>query len=269
MYATIPLATVLGEVRKIGATSIDIWSRVHSDHRDQVRSMGLEAFGALLREHEVELGVFTCYPLGPFRLQGEMAAVRQLGGEAVLCGTTGPREPAGQAAKVAVRAFLERMQPHIAKAEELGVTILLENHANQLLHTPDSLRYFADMNRSPHLKLAYAIHHMQAADPTQIAPLIAELGNDAIGFIYFQEHGKGAHKKMPKHEEMQQMPGFGGGLDYRPIVAACRQVEFSGPVEIFMHPVPRGIPILPTASEITAAINKSRRYVEACLEESA
>jgi hypothetical protein len=35
-----------------------------------------------------------------------------------------------------------------------------------------------------------------------------------------------------------------------------------------MHPTPRGIPILPTVSEISAAINKSRIYVEKCLKET-
>lgn len=69
--------------------------------------------------------------------------------------------------------------------------------------------------------------------------------------------------------EMRQMPGFGGGLDYKPIVKALRDIRFSGWVEIFMHPTPRGVPILPTAREITDAINRSRRYVEACVRETA
>ena len=33
-----------------------------------------------------------------------------------------------------------------------------------------------------------------------------------------------------------------------------------------MHPVPRGIPILPTAREVTDAVNRSRRYLEECLQ---
>ena len=32
-----------------------------------------------------------------------------------------------------------------------------------------------------------------------------------------------------------------------------------------MHPVPRGIPILDTAEEVTAEINRARRYLESCL----
>ena len=36
-----------------------------------------------------------------------------------------------------------------------------------------------------------------------------------------------------------------------------------------MHPTPRGIPILPTVGEITAAVNKSRAYLDKCILETA
>jgi sugar phosphate isomerase/epimerase len=87
--------------------------------------------------------------------------------------------------------------------------------------------------------------------------------------MYFQEHSAGIFEKQPKEIEMQQLPGYGGGLDYRLIVSALRDINYSGLVEIFMHPIPRGIPILPTIPEITAAINKSRDYIEECLAETA
>jgi sugar phosphate isomerase/epimerase len=86
--------------------------------------------------------------------------------------------------------------------------------------------------------------------------------------MYFQEHSEGMMKKTSKEIEMQQLPGL-GPLDYRPIVKALRDIGYTGYVEIFMHPTPRGIPILPTVAEITAAINKSRAYVEKCLAETA
>jgi len=208
--------------------------------------------------------VFTRYPLGPFKLQEEMEVARKFGAEIVLCGTTKPSQPSGDAAKVAVKAFLEKMKPHVAAAEERGMTIAVENHSSQLLYHPDSLRYFAEFNTSKHLGVAFAPHHLyQFVD--QIPALIRELGDDNIPFMYFQEHSEGMKKKAPKEIEMQQMPGFGGGLDYRPIVKALRDINYRGYCEIFMHPVPRGIPILPTAKEITAAINKSRAYVEGCL----
>jgi len=48
-----------------------------------------------------------------------------------------------------------------------------------------------------------------------------------------------------------------------------RGIRFAGVVSCFMHPTPRGVPILPTTAEVTAAVNKSRAYVEACLKEIA
>jgi hypothetical protein len=40
---------------------------------------------------------------------------------------------------------------------------------------------------------------------------------------------------------------------------------YAGPIEIFMHPVPRGVPILETSAAITAEVNRARRSLEACL----
>jgi sugar phosphate isomerase/epimerase len=67
---------------------------------------------------------------------------------------------------------------------------------------------------------------------------------------------------MPTEEEIQQMPGR-GKLDFKPLFAALGKIGFTGPTEIFMHHTPRGIPILPTAPEVTAEINRSRAYLDA------
>jgi sugar phosphate isomerase/epimerase len=196
-----------------------------------------------------------------------MAWVKKLGGKIVLTGSKGPKDPEGDAAKDAVKRFLEDMKPHVAKAEELGVTIAIENHVGQAIYHPDSLRYFAEFNHSAHLGIAFAPHHLHRwAD--QIPKLLRDLGARNLPFIYFQEHSEGMMKKTSKEIEMQQLPGL-GTLDYRPIVKALRDIGHTGYVEIFMHPTPRGIPILPTAAEITAAINKSREYVEKCIAETA
>ncbi|MBI5773685.1 MAG: TIM barrel protein [Verrucomicrobia bacterium] len=268
MYGEMPLDVILPEVAKTGSEAIDIWCKVHGNQREQITEMGDDAFAALLRQHKVKLGVSTRYPLGPTGLADEMTWMKKFGGGIIVTGSKGPREPAGEAAKTAMKAFLETMKPHVAKAEENGVTIALENHDKQLLYHPDSLRYFAEFNKSKHLGVAFALHHLhQWAE--QIPALIRDLGPRQIPFIYFQEHSEGIRVKVAKEIEMKQMPGFGGGLDYRPIVKALRNINYGGYVEIFMHPTPRGIPILPTVPEITAAIIKSRAYVEKCLKETA
>jgi sugar phosphate isomerase/epimerase len=61
-----------------------------------------------------------------------------------------------------------------------------------------------------------------------------------------------------------QLPGR-GEMDFVPIVAALKKINYSGWAEVFMHPVPRGIPIMPTAAEVTSQINSVRKYLELCL----
>ena len=266
MYGEMPLADILPEAAKAGCEAVDIWCKVHGNQREQIMEMGDEAFAALLKKHGVKLGVSTRYPLGPLKLQDEMAWMNKLGGKVIVTGSTGPKDPEGDAAKDAVKKFIEEMKPHVAKAEELGITIAIENHVGQAVFHPDSLRYFAELNRSANLAIAFAPHHLfRWAD--QIPKLLRDLGAKNLPFVYFQEHSEGMMKKTSKEIEMQQLPGL-GALDYRPIVKSLRDIGHTGYVEIFMHPTPRGIPILPTVPEITAAINKSREYVEKCIRET-
>ena len=266
MYGEMPLDVILPEAAKTGASAIDIWCRVHGNQREQIDDMGHEAAQALFAKHKVKPAVFTRYPLGPFGLRDEMKIARKFGVEMLVAGTTGPSEPKGEDAKQAVKSFLEKMKPHIDAAEENGVVIAVENHDRQLLYHPDSLRYFAEFNTSRHLGVALAFHHLHAF-VDEIPAIIRDLGDHNIPFIYFQEHSAGIRNKVSKEVEMQQMPGFGGGLDYRPIIAALKKINYGGYCEIFMHPTPRGIPILPTVAKVTAAINKSRTYLEGCLKE--
>jgi len=65
---------------------------------------------------------------------------------------------------------------------------------------------------------------------------------------------------------LMQLPGR-GTLDFRPMLAALKKIDFSGWTEIFMHPVPRGIPILDTAAEVTDELERARIYLENLLKE--
>ncbi len=267
LYGEMRLDEILPEVAKTGCSAIDIWCRPHGNQREQIAEMGDDAFAALLTKHRVKLGVSTRYPLGPTGLAAEMKWMKKFGGGTIVTGSGGPSEPSGSDAKKAVLAFLEKMKPHVAMAAESGVTIAVENHNRQFLHHPDSLRYFAEFNRSAHLGVALAPHHLHPWIG-QLPALIRDLGAKQLPFMYFQEHSEGISKKVSKEIELRQLPGFGGGLDYRPIIKALAAIRFTGLVEIFMHPTPRGIPILPTVPEITAAINRSRDYLGHCQREA-
>lgn len=268
MYGDMPVDTVLGEVKKAGCESVDIWRKIHATHREQIEEMGDEAFQALLKKHEIPLAVSTCYPLGPFKQDDELRWVKKNGGVMTVCGTgsMGEKNPQGAEAKKQVQAFFEKLKPHYELAGELGITMALENHGNSMLSHPDSIRYFIELNPSKNVGIAFAPHHLHD-HIEEIPKLIREIGNEQLPFIYFQEYHPSSKATMPKEEELKQLPGF-GSLDYVPIVAALREIKFSGLAEIFMHPTPRGLPVLPTAPEITAVINKSRAYLDECLAKS-
>ena len=79
--------------------------------------------------------------------------------------------------------------------------------------------------------------------------------------FYAWQYGMGCMKKLPKEQELLQMPGR-GKLDFNPIIQSLKDMNYSGYTSIFMHPGPRGIPILPTAKETTNEIVRSKKYLD-------
>jgi len=235
MYGKLKLADVVPEVPKTGTHVIDLWPLRHADQREQMEAMGHEKFAELLDKHHVKLGMTTRYDLGPFGLQDEMRVLDKFGGRLVISGSKGPRDVEGDEAKRAVKQFIEEMKPHVEVAEGLGVTIGIENHG----HAPQDEQF--------------------------LAKLIEDLG-PKLAHFYAWQHGKGCMEKLPKEQELEQMPGR-GVLDFKPILAALKKIDYQGWTEIFMHPVPRGIPIMPALEEVTAEINRARAYLAECLRE--
>jgi sugar phosphate isomerase/epimerase len=259
MYGYTSLGEIMPEVRKIGASAIDVWPKVHGSQREQLDEMGEEAFAELLQQHNVSLGCITQYKLGPFGLQNEMRLASRLNCGAMVTGGKGPIGLKGTELKSAVAAFVEKMKPHLATAEQSNVTIAIENHANNLVESPDSLKWLAELRPSTHLGIAFAPYHLPQ-DAESLAALIRSLG-DSIAVFYAWQHGMGCMKKLPKEQELLQMPGR-GELNFTPMLEALRDIDYSGWTEIFMHPFPRGIPIHPTTAAVTSEINRSRNYLE-------
>ena len=260
MYGYLYLGEILPEVVKCGASHLDIWPKSHGNQREQLQDLGEELFQSLLRKHKVSLGCITQYKLGPFGLQNEMRVAQRLGCQTIVTGGRGPKGLKGAELKKAVAGFLEQMKPHLEVAEETNVTIAVENHANNLIDSPDSLRYLIELRPSKNISVALAPYHLPQ-DSQLIARLIRDLGNEGLEMFYAWEHGDGCHQRLPKEQELKQLPGR-GPLDFGPIVNALRDVSYDGWTEIFMHPVPRGIPIMETAAQVTKEINGSRAYIE-------
>ena len=259
MYGKAPLADVLTEVRKIGARHIDLWPMPHANHLEQVVEMGADRVARMLSDAEVELGVITRYDLRPNTIGEGLPLVKRLGGRMLI---TGAGQGRGESDQERIGAFLETMKPQVERAAGEGVVLGIENHGNTLLDTPNSIRTFAEMNESPNLGIALAPYHLPQ-EPDRIAQLIRDIGSDLVFFQGWQ-HGMGCRKKLPKEQEMLQMPGR-GPLDFGPIVRALRAVDYRGWTEIFMHPVPRGIPIRDTTANVTEEICRAKNYLDGCL----
>lgn len=264
MYGHTALDEILPEVSKAGAAAIDIWPKSHGNQREQLDEMGEEKFAAMIKKQNVSLGCITQYKLGPFGLRDEMRLAQRLGCQTIVTGGKGPKGLQGTELKAAVARFIEQLKPHLAVAEETGVTIAIENHANNLVDSADSLKWLAELRPSKHLAIALAPYHLPQ-DEAALAKLIRALGN-SIAMFYAWQHGMGCHVKLPKEQELLQMPGR-GKLDFAPLLSALKGIKYAGWTEIFMHPVPRGIPILDSVDAVTAEINHARAYLQGILKE--
>jgi len=247
MYGKLPLADVIAQTPKAGSMSLDIWRAPHADQREQATAMGDDAFAALLKMHGVKLKATTIWGK-PF--EDELRFVKKMGGDLLITGFV-PKSDA--------KGFIEKLKPQLALAQEMGVTVAIENHGSDM----DAIRQFADEAKSPQLKIALAPYHLPQ-DAQALGKLIEAIG-PKIGLFYAWQHGMGAMKKLPKADELKQMPGR-GDLDFTPMLAALKKIKYAGPTEIFMHPVPRGVPILDTAEMVTAEINRAAAYLESCLK---
>ncbi len=259
MYGTAPLAEIVPEVARTGAKHLDVWPRPHGDQREQMEAMGHEAFASLLARHGVRLGCLTRYDLGPFGLAGELKVAQRFGCRTIMTGAKGPKGLAGPELRAAVEKFAEQMKPHCALAEQHGVTIAIENHANGLMESPDAIRWLVEFAPSA-LGIAFAPYHLQQEE-SLLAALLRECGKQLAVFIAWQ-HGKGSTKAQPPADEMLQLPGR-GPLDFGPLVAALREIAFHGWTNIFMHPFPRGRPIVEGGvAVVSAEINRARAYLD-------
>ena len=266
MYGELPLSEILPDIRKTGAEHIDIWPRKHGNQREQIEAMGHDRFAEMLAQHRVRLGCLTHYDLGPFGLAKDMPLAKRFACPVMVCGGKGPKGLKGSKLKAAVKTFAEQMKPHLETAAENGVTVAIENHGNNVIDSPDSLKWLLEFRSRENMKIAFAPYHLEnlGVDAAEFGRLIRQLGNE-IEIYYAWQHGMGCMKKLPKEQELLQMPGR-GELDFTPTVAALKEIDYRGFTEIFMHPVPRGIPILPTAKETTAEINRARGYLENILK---
>jgi sugar phosphate isomerase/epimerase len=261
LFGNLPLAEILPVVKSTGADAIDLWPKVHGTQREEIDALGHDRFAEMLRQHGLTLGATTRFDRGPLRLSDEIEAVQKLGGKIIVTGSAGKPQTPGKATKEEVAAFAEKLKPVGEKAAAAGLTVAIENHIHALIESPDSLRWLAEL-APPGIGIAFAPFHLPQ-DPALLAGLIRGL-DPKLALFYAWQHGKGASAPISKDDERLQLPGR-GPLDFRPLLAALRDIHFTGPTEIFMHPTPRGQPIAPTAAEVATLIAEARAYLERLL----
>lgn len=267
MYGYQYIGEILPELKKTASAAIDLWPKVHGNQREQLADFGEERFQKLLSQHGASVGCLTQYPFSSADKKSELAEeirlASRLGADTVVTGGHGPHTLKGAELKSAVRKYVEGMKPVVEVAEDTGVRLAIENHGHNLIASPDSLKWLAEFAPSRHLAIAFAPYHLPQ-DAEFLGELVDTLG-DSIALFYAWQHGMGCMKKLPKEQEMLQLPGR-GDLDFAPMLAALRRMNYAGWTEVFMHPVPRGIPILETTSAVTDAINETRQYLENTLK---
>ena len=253
------LEQILPLAKRLGVLSIDVWPKVHGNQREQLAQLGESKFVELLSRHDCKLECLTQYPLGPFGLTDEMRLAKRLGCGTIVTGSGGPKGLSGQELKQGVREFAEKMKPHLDVAAECGVTIAIENHANSMLDTPDSLRWLCEFRPSDKLAIAFAPYHLP-----QNQELLKQLIRDVLPSIevfYAWQHGKGCMQAQPKEDELLQLPGR-GSLDFAPLFAELKKGDYNRWTEVFMHPFPRGIPIVEGLDQATELLAEAKAYVD-------
>jgi len=253
------LEEILPIAKRLGINSLDIWPKVHGNQREQLAEMGEDKFVELLSNNGCRLDCLTQYPLGPFGLADEMRLAKRLGCQTIVTGSGGPKGLQGDELKASMREFVEKLKPHLELAHQTGVTIAIENHANSLLDSPDSMRWLCEMRPSDRLGIAFAPYHLP-----QNQELLSKLVRDVLPCIevfYAWQHGKGCMQAQPKHDERLQLPGR-GSLDFLPLFRELRRGNYNRWVEVFMHPFPRGIPIAEEMPEVFELLSEAKSYVD-------
>ncbi len=269
LFGTEKLATILPLAKQLGISAIDLWPKIHGSQREELTEMGEDHFQSLLHQHNIQLGCITQFPLGPFGLQEEIKLCQRLNCHTIVTGSGGQAGLRADDQKQAIKNFFESIQTHWDHARKHQVTIAIENHSKSLLDSPDSLRWFCEFHDQASrgdksgLGIAFAPYHL----PQDIT-LLAQLLKDVLpctSLFYAWQHGKGCMQAQPKEDELLQLPG-NGSLDFSLLLEVLQSNRYDGWTEIFMHPFPRGIPILPELNLATEELQKAKNYLEALIQ---
>jgi len=248
MLAELPIEDVCARVAKLGFDAIDIWCPFDRCKHlaDVVTRLGPDGLKQLLAKHKLALSSFTTYttPAEAVGFPAYAEFIGKCGGGLVVRESQYIRVNPQQLT-TAMRAFFEALKPQIEQAAQAKVRLVIENHCDALLSTPDSFKAFVDLNPAPlHVGLGIAPHHLQNIQAS-VAEAIGIAGSQLLFFYAWQ-----------MAEGMDQLPGH-GPADFLPWLKALAKINYQGYVNPFMHGHQ-------TPEELTAGMAKACAYLKTC-----
>jgi len=240
-FMQLPIEQACERIAGLGFEAIDIWSAHEGcPHLDDVaKRLGPEGLKALLAKHKLKLFAFSVYA-GGYARYAELLG--RAGGGVAIQGSAPPCKPDELTGRM--RQFIDGLKPLVELAEKHDSYLAIENHGHALLDSPDSLKAFVDVNKSPRLGIALAPYHLQAIKAS--VPEAIRICGPQLFFFYAWQH-------FPEH---QQLPGI-GPTDMTPWIRALAEVQYRGYVNPFMHGHPE-------PDVMTANLATSRDYLRTC-----
>lgn len=241
LYAEQSLDRACGEIASLGIQAVDIW---HVQGWCEHLAGGPAAVGATLRRHGLRLEAVSAYNTSLEEVAALLPVTADLGGHAVVTGSTPPQTP--------VAEFAAAIAPLVRQAGDLGVRLAIENHGQA---TIDSIASMLDLTqRLPAQGLGIAlapIHLWNLGEAT--ADAIRAL-RDRIAVMYLWDWGPTAVRNWKDPSE--QFLGT-GQMDFAPIALALREIAYPRPLCLFAHGPERWAPQRTTAA-LAMALRKAQ-----------
>jgi sugar phosphate isomerase/epimerase len=245
-FSSLPIESAIARIAELGFDAIDIWSaHAGCPHLDDVlHRLGPEGLLPLLEKHHLSLYSFSVYK-GGYRKYAELLG--QCGGGIAVRGSEGGLPGSFEETKTRMKRFVESLKPDLELCEKYDSRLAIENHANALLHTLDSMKLFVETaSDHPRLGIALAPYHVQSL-PNQPVREAIRIGGERLFFIYMWQ--KPASGETPEG----QLPGI-GPVDVTPWLAELRRIDYCYPVTPFMHHEPE-------PERMATLLKRSKKYL--------
>jgi sugar phosphate isomerase/epimerase len=247
MLSQLSLDVFCRRAAELGFKGIDLWGPFGTcRHLIEARELGADGWRRLLEKHQLEVAAYTTY-----RTKGHAEGfpafaefIGAAGGGLVV------RESAyAKSSEEQLQKFFKALEPEIELARKHRVRLAIENHADAILDTLESIRLFVKLNPAPDVVgISLAIYHLQARK-ISIEEAIRACGKQLM-FVYAWQQGRG----------LVQLPGH-GPADFTPWLKTLAREGFGGWMTPFMHgeePV----------EKMAAAVRKASQYLESAAEHS-